>query len=59
MTTEALVSLSATFDFIDCWLRFFDQNYLEQFNMYIGTMKGLFEKTSVQLSEPQSLKEKC
>ena len=26
--TEALVSLSATFDFIDCWLRFFYHNYI-------------------------------
>ena len=27
-TTESLVSLSATFDFIDCWLRFFYHNYI-------------------------------
>ena len=28
-TTEELVSLSATFDFIDYWLRYFGHNYLE------------------------------
>ena len=33
VTTEALVSISTTFDFIDCWLKFFDQNYLEHSNM--------------------------
>ena len=33
-TTEALFSLSETFDLIDCWIKCFDQNYLEHSNMY-------------------------
>ena len=57
-TTEALVSLSATFDLIDCWLKFFDHNYIEQSNIHSKTMKGLFEKISVELPKPQSQKEK-
>ena len=52
-TTEALVSLSETFDFIYCWLEFFDHNYIEHSNMYNETMKGLFEKTPYELSKPQ------
>ena len=34
-TTEALVSLSATFDFIHCWIKCFGHNYLEHSNVYI------------------------
>ena len=28
-TTEAFFSLSATIDFIDCWIKFLKRNYLE------------------------------
>ena len=32
-TTEALVSLSATIYFVDCWLKWLEQNSLERSNM--------------------------
>ena len=57
-TTEALDSLGATFDFIDCWIKLFDWNYISCSNIYIGTMKYLFKKTPVQLTRPLSIKEK-
>ena len=56
LTTEELVLLSATIDFFDCWLKWFDKNNLQQYNMYIETMKCLFHKITVQLPNPQSLK---
>ena len=43
-TTEALVSLCTNFDFIYCWLEFFDHNYIEHSNIYNETMKGFSEK---------------
>ena len=45
-TTEALVSLSATIDFIGCCLKGFEQNFLEDFNMYFGNMKKKSENPS-------------
>ena len=30
LTTEALDSLGATFDSVDCWIKLFDQNYQDQ-----------------------------
>ena len=55
-TAEALVSISATIDFIYCWLKFFDHNYLKTSNMYIKTMKDLFHKILVELPKPKILK---
>ena len=45
LTTESLVSLSATIDFIDFWLKCFDRNYLSGSNMYIETMPDLYKKS--------------
>ena len=56
LTTEELASLSATFHFIDCWLKGFDQNYQDRSNMYIEAMQDLFKKIPVQLPKPLSLK---
>ena len=34
-TREALDSLCATVDFIDCWIKCFGKQYQDRFNMYI------------------------
>ena len=34
-TTEALVSLSATINFIGCWMQAIENNFLERCNMYV------------------------
>ena len=57
-TTEALILLSATIDSIDCCLKLLYHSYLERSNMYIETMKGLFQKIPVQLPKPKIIKEK-
>ena len=57
LTTEAIVLLCATIYFIDCYLKCFDLNFLECINMYIETMKGLFQKVPVQLPKPQIIRE--
>ena len=43
-TTEALVLLSATIDFIGCWLQALEHNLLDICQMYINDMKKLFLK---------------
>ena len=53
-TTEALDSLGATFDFIYCWLKYFDKNYQAWSNMYSEYMRELFNKIPVQLPKPLS-----
>ena len=57
-TTEALASLGATFDFIDCWLKCFDINYQDRSNMYIEDMQDFFKKIPGKLPKPLSHKEK-
>ena len=44
-TTEALVSLITTIDFIDFWLKYFDHNYLARSNMYIETMQDYLRRS--------------
>ena len=56
-TTQSLVSLSATINFIDCWLKFLEIVSLERSNMYFETMECMFQKISVELTKPLSLKE--
>ena len=58
MTTEALSSLGANFDFINFWLKCFDKNYQARSNIYIEAMQDLFKKIPVQLPKPISHKEK-
>ena len=41
-TTQVLYSLGETFDFVDFWLKGFDQNYQDWSNMYSQTMQDLF-----------------
>ena len=55
-TTEALVSLSATIDFIDFWLKLLEQNYLQRSNMYYQTMECMYQKIPVELPKPLILK---
>ena len=52
LTTEALVSLSATINFIGFWLQALEQFFLERCNMYIFATKKLFQKTPVELPKP-------
>ena len=54
-TTESLVSLSATIYFIDCWLKFLEQIFLERSNMHFETMECMFQKTPVKHPKPLSL----
>ena len=51
-TTEALVSINATINFIDCWLQILEHNFLERSNMYFETMKNMFQKIPVELPKP-------
>ena len=53
-TTDALVSLSATINFIDCCLKILEQNILERSNIYFETMECMFQKTPIKLPEPLS-----
>ena len=55
-TTEALVSLSATIDFIDCWIKYLEQDSLERSNIYFKTMECMFQKIPVKLPKLLSLK---
>ena len=57
-TTEALVSLSETIDFIDFWVQFLEQNLLERSNMYFETMKNMFQKIPDELPNALINKEK-
>ena len=43
-TTQVLDSLGETFDFVDCWLKGFDENYQDWSNVYGQTMQDLFLK---------------
>ena len=54
-TTEALVLLIETIDFIDFCLQDLEQNSLERSNIYVETMKNMFKKIPVQLPKPVSL----
>ena len=56
-TTESLASLSATIDFIVCWLQALEQNFLERCNMYIFDVEKLLQKISVELPKPPIPKE--
>ena len=54
-TTEALVSLSATIDFIGFGVQCLERNFLDRYNMYFGTMKKNL-KIPVKLPKPPSTK---
>ena len=58
MVNYVIGTNSATFYFIDFWIKRFDQNDIKHSNMYNETMKVLFEKILVELPKLQSLKEK-
>ena len=57
-TTEELVLLGATMDFIGCWIKSLKQNMLELCNMYDFNMNKLFQKTPVEIPKQPSPKEK-
>ena len=44
MTTESLEALVSTLNFIDIWLKLFDNNYDARRVAYIIAMKRLFKK---------------
>ena len=46
-TTEALVSLSATINSIDCWRQVLEHNYLERSNMFLNYKKYVSEDPSL------------
>ena len=48
-TTEALQSLGATIDFIGCWIKSLEHNFLELCNLYTHYMEELFQKIPVEL----------
>ena len=43
--TESLVSLSATINFIGCWLKYFEPDILKRCNIYFVAMKNCFIKS--------------
>ena len=57
-TTEALVSLSTTINFIGCWLKDLEHNFLKRCHMYIFAMKKWFHKIPVEIPKPLNPKEK-
>ena len=56
--TEALESLGATIDFIGCWLKALEHNFLERCNLYTRYMEELFHKIPGKLPNKPSPKEK-
>ena len=57
-TTEELVLLSKTTDFIGCWLQALEHNFLDRCNMYFVAMKNMFQEILVELPKPPTPKEK-
>ena len=44
VTTEALEALGATLNFIDVWIKLFEENYDARRVAYITSMKDMFKK---------------
>ena len=57
-TTVALVSLSATINFIVFWLQGLENSFLERCNMYFGTMKNCFREFQLKLLNQLVIREK-
>ena len=55
-TTIAILSISATIDFIYYLPQGLEQNSLERSNMYFETMKNVFQKIPAELPKPLSHK---
>ena len=55
-TTEAPDSLGATIDFIGCWLKALEYNFIEYCSMYVFNMKIVFQKILVELTKQSSPK---
>ena len=53
-TTEALISLSATINFIGCWMQAIENNFLERCNMYVYCYEKTVSKILVELPKPPS-----
>ena len=51
--------LGATIYFIGCWLKAFEQNFIELCNLYANNMDKLFQKIPVELPNQPIPKEKC
>ena len=57
-TTEALYLLSATIDFIHCWLKALEQNFIERCNFYYHNMDILFQKIPSEIPRQPSTNKK-
>ena len=57
-TTEALVLLGATIDFIGCWIKVLEHNLIERCRIYVFTMEKLFLKIPVEIPKKTFPKEK-
>ena len=55
-TTETLEFIGATIDFIGCWLKYSEHNFLELCNFYTHNMEELFHKINVELPNQPSPK---
>ena len=55
-TIEALVLLGTTIDFIGCWLKSLEQNFIDHCHMYLFNMEQLFQKIIVKLMKQPSPK---
>ena len=53
-TTAALKPLGETLNFIDCWIKHFQQNYQEIFEMCHEAMIELFKQIPTMKSKPLS-----
>ena len=47
--TEAFILLGTTIDFIGCWLKALEQNFIEHCHMYLFNMELLYQKIPVKL----------
>ena len=56
-TTEALVSLGATLNFIDIWFKLFEDNYDARCVAYITATKDMFKQRPQTMSKPLTPKQ--
>ena len=57
-TVKYLLSLGATFNFIDIWLHNFRQNYFERSVSYTATMVEMFKTIPQNVGKPLTTREK-
>ena len=57
-TTESLELIGAIIDFIGCWLKSLEHNFIERCNLYTHNVDLLFQKTNVKSPNHPSMKKK-